>query len=59
MTYGNIRSPLLKVTNGIAARGHNIAQQPIRFRHCTRWAVDKAQLNPAPELSEARAIGYG
>jgi hypothetical protein len=59
MVHGNVCRALFKVTNGIAACGHHIAQELISLCDCTSGAVNEPPLNPAPRLYEARAITLG
>ena len=56
MIDGDVRRPLFKVTDRIAARGHHIAQQQVGFCDRTGGPVDKARLDSAPGIHEARAI---
>jgi hypothetical protein len=56
MIHGDICRALFKVTYRIAAGGHHIAQELVRFRDRTGGAVNEARLDSAPGLCEARAI---
>jgi len=54
-----IRRPLLKVASGISARGHQIAQQLIRFGDRTGGSVNEARLDSAPRFFETGAFAGG
>ena len=57
MIHRDICRPLFEVTYRIAPRGHHITQKLVRFRYGTGRAVNKARLDSAPGLDEARAVG--
>jgi hypothetical protein len=56
MVHGDIRRALLEVAYRVAARGHDIPKQLVRFRHRAGGAVYEVRLDTLPGLYEARAI---
>jgi hypothetical protein len=58
MIHGNVRGTLFKVSDRIAARGHNVAQKLIGIRHGGPGAVNEPSLDPAPRLDKPHTIAW-
>src|ERR1700722_2041592 len=48
MVHGDIRRALFKITYGITAGGHHVAEQPVGLAYGTFGVINKLRLNLAP-----------
>src|SRR5215469_13507947 len=53
VTDGNVSSPLLKISHGIALSGHHARNQAVRFNQAPVWIIYKSALNLTPSFKKA------
>jgi hypothetical protein len=52
VTDGNVSSPLLKISHGIALSGHHARNQAVRFNQAPVWIIYKSALNLTPSFQK-------